>query len=226
MDSNKQVLTGVKKRQQIHKANKAVFIWVAIAGVVVAVALVLAQFLVAQFLFNGKIINAQRQTNETLVKNVEQYSPLRTEVSKLIANQRLTSLRVSQDDNALQVVIDAMPTTGDTLGLAASLQQVIFNRSGIKMEQLSFGEGVSDPLAASKSSEKEGLNEILFTAKFVGTYDQLKKLFEDMQLSIRPISITSLKMSGESGNMTAEIQAKTYYAKPPTTDLKKEPIKP
>lgn len=231
MDSNKPVLTGVKKRQQIHNANKAVFIWVAISGVVLAVAIVLAQVMIKQFMFNMSIIEIQRNTNATLIKNAEAYNPLRTEVSKLVANQRLSDLRTNKGengDNSLQVVIDAMPTVDDGLGLAASLQQSILSKSGVRIEQLSINSGAATPVSDTgvEGATTEGIVDVSFNFKAVGSYDQLKKMFEDMQLSIRPISVTEFKLSGDSATMTAEVQAKSFYAIPPTTDLKKETKSP
>lgn len=230
MDSNKPTLTGVKKRQQIHQANKVVFIWVAIAGVVLAVAVVLAQVMVKQFIYNTKVISAQQTTNTTLVNNEKQYEPLRVEVSKLIANQRLNDLRVNKvdgGDNALQVVIDAMPTTGDPLATAASISQSVLSQSGVRIEQLSFVDGSTaavDP-SVTQTAQTAGIVEMPFSVKVSGTYDQIKKMLDDMQLSIRPFSVTSIKLSGVSSNMTAEVNASTYYAVPPTTDLTKKPVK-
>jgi Tfp pilus assembly protein PilO len=231
MDNNKPTITGVKKRQQIQQANRAVFIWVAIAGVVIAIALVLSQFMVKQLLFNIKVINAQTKTNAVLIENAKVYSPLRTEVSKLISNKELTELRLNKaenGDNALQVIIDAMPTEDDRLSLAASLQQRIFSRSGVGIEQFSFVDGTTSAEVAvvEATPTTAGLVEIPFIFKVSGSYDQIKKLFDDMQLSIRPISVTNIKLTGENSNMTAEVQAITYYAIPPTTDMKKETIKP
>lgn len=229
MDSNKPALTGVKKRQQIQQANKAVFMWVAIAGVIVTIAVVLSQFMIKQLLFNLEIINRQTKTNSTLVQNAAAYTPLRTEVSKLISNKELTELRVNKGDNgdnALQVVIDAMPTADDRLGLAASIQQSVLSKSGIRVELLSFPESALPTTETPTTTSTTGVSEVTFTFKANGTYDQLKKMLEDIHLSIRPISVTGLKLSGESSNMTAEVQAKTYYATPPTTDLKKETLKP
>lgn len=231
MDSDKPAITGVKKRQQIKQANKAVFIWVAIAGIVIAIAVVLSQFMVKQLLFNIKVINTQTKTNAVLIENAKVYTPLRTEVSKLISNKELTDLRLNKDengDNALQVVIDAMPTQDERLALAASLQQRIFSRSGVRVEQLGFLDGAasSGAVVAETTPVAEGIVEVAFAFKVSGSYDQMKRMFEDMQLSIRPISVTNLKLSGENSNMTAEIQAKTYYSVPPTTDMKKETVKP
>lgn len=227
MDNNKQAVTGVKKRLQIRQANKLVFIWVAAAGVFVAIAIVLSQMMVKQLMFNLEVIGLQTSTNNTLIQNAEAYAPLRTEVSKLIANKELNDLRVDKSengDNSLQVVIDAMPTVDDRLSLAASLQQTILNKSGVRIEQLSFPEEVAlvDPTVVEVAPAKEGIGEIPFTFKILGSYEQIKKTLEDIQLSIRPISITNIQLGGASSDMTAEVTAKTFYAVPPTTALKKE----
>jgi Tfp pilus assembly protein PilO len=227
MDNNKQAITGVKKRQQIKQANKLVFIWVAAAGVFVAIAIVLSQMMIKQLMFNLEVIGLQTSTNNTLVQNAETYAPLRTEVSKLIANKELNELRIDKSetgDNSLQVVIDAMPTVDDRLSLAASLQQTILNKSGVRIEQLSFPEEVAlvDATAVQVAPTQEGIGEIPFTFKILGSYEQIKKTLEDIQLSIRPISITNIQLAGASSEMTAEVTAKTFYAVPPTTALKKE----
>lgn len=229
-------VTGMKKREQIIHTNKMVFLWVAAAAVAVTIAIVLSQFLVRQFMFNGKIISALNTSNATLEQNIDKYDDLKREVVKLLANQRLNDLRINKDaggDNALQVVIDAMPTSDDRLALAAALQQSILSRSGVQIDNLTFTDAsaATDPAAGAVTTPattavRNDAVEVPFTFKAIGTYDQLKKMFADMQLSIRPISVTSVKLSGEGSAMNAEIQASTYYAVPKTTDLKKQEIKP
>lgn len=229
METNKPAaITGLKKRQQISKANRLVFLWVAAAGVAVTIAIVLSQFMIKQFLFNNKVISTMTTTNDTLKKNAQAYEPLKTEIIKLIAAKELTDLRVSPDDSALQVVIDAMPTVDDRMALAASLQQVILNKSGVKIEQLSFDSQAAittDP-AAPVVTAGTTINEIPFMFKVTGTYEQMKTLFENMNQSIRPINVKVIKLSGASSAMTADVQATTYYATPANTDLKQKEIKP
>lgn len=227
MDSNKPAITGVKKRQQIHKANRTVFLWVAIAGVIVAIAVVLSQFMIKQLIFNWKIIDHETKANATLVENAKAYTDLRAEITKLLANKELNELRVNKaenGDNALQVVIDAMPTVDDRIALAAALQQSIISKSGVKLDSLGFTDGGSqtDATGAPVSTAPEGVSEIPFNFKVSGTYDQVKKLFADMQLSIRPVSVTGIKLSGTSNALVAEIDAKMYYGTPVTTDLKQK----
>lgn len=232
MDNNKPAIVGVKKRQQIKNANKAVFIWVAAAATVVMIAVVLSQFMLKQFFFNADVISAQGKTNNILKDNAKNYEPLRIGVLKLLSSKQLTALKISPDDNALQVVIDAMPTENDQIGLAASLQQSVLTKSGVMVERLNFDAGVpaastpTTPAATTASTPAGSLNEVTFSLKATGTYDQIKKLLEDFHKSIRPISVVAIKLSGSSGSIVAEIQAKTFYATPQTTDMTKETKKP
>lgn len=224
MDS-KPAITGVKKRQQIQQANRIVFIWVAIAAVAITVALVLAQFMMKQFFFNTKVISAQVKTNDTLVKNLDVYEPLKTDVSKLVANSDLARLRVQDSDSALQVVIDAMPTTDEPIALIASLQQVVLAKSGASISDVTL-------LQAAPSDTGEvvvataGMQPVSFMIKANGSYDSIKKLMQDMHNSIRPISVTGLKVTGSNANMAVEITANTFYAIPRTVDMTKETINP
>jgi hypothetical protein len=224
MDS-KPAITGVKKRQQIQQANRIVFIWVAIAAVAITVALVLAQFMMKQFFFNTKVISAQVKTNDTLVKNLDVYEPLKTDVSKLVANSDLARLRVQDTDSALQVVIDAMPTADEPIALIASLQQVVLAKSGASISDVTL-------LQAAPSDTGEvvvataGVQPVSFMIKANGSYDSIKKLMQDMHNSIRPISVTALKVTGSNANMAVEITANTFYAIPRTVDMTKETINP
>lgn len=218
-------LTGVKKRQQIQQANRIVFIWVAIAAAIVSVALVMTQFMFRQFLFNNKVYAAQIKTNNTLLQNAKAYDPLKTEVTKLVSNQDLTRLRVDPADNALQVIIDAMPTVDDRIGLAASLQQVVLARSGVTIDGIGF---VDQQLGAATTSTTatNGVNQIQFSFTATGSYDAIKSLLDAMHHSIRPVDVNSIKLTGTASTMTAEVQATTYYATPKTVNLSKETIKP
>ncbi len=219
-----------KKRQQIQQANKVVFIWVALAAGVVAIAIVLSQFMLKQFMYNNKVYAAQAKTNDILIANANAYEPLKTEIAKLVSNQQLTRLKVDPADNALQVIIDAMPTEDDRIGLAASLQQIILARSGAKIDTISFADasidGTSTVSTPATTASEPGANPINFTFVATGSYDAIKALLRDIHASIRPVTIMSIKLSGTSALMKAEVTAATYYATPQTTDMTKEKIKP
>lgn len=52
----------IRKRQLIAKANRTMFVTVAVAAAIVGIASVLGTFLVREMLFNAKVIGADRKS--------------------------------------------------------------------------------------------------------------------------------------------------------------------
>ena len=61
--------TALRKRTQISKANKTMFIWVAIASALVSFVLVTSFFLSQKLIFNEKILTEKNHTITTLDQN-------------------------------------------------------------------------------------------------------------------------------------------------------------
>lgn len=225
METKQQAITGLKKRQQIQSANKSVFLWVTIASVLVTIALVLSQFLFKEFMFKNRIIGKMMNTNATLDQNIKNYEPLKQEVAKLMLNQELSALKVDPNDNTLQPIIDAMPTVDDRVALATSLQQAILGKSGVTIDTLSTNNNTLLPGTATTTT-KHSATEVPFVVRVSGNYEQLKKCFEDLHRSIRPISIQKITLGGNGNKLMADIEAVTYYASPKSTALTEEAVKP
>ena len=223
MDAPK--LTGLKKRQQIQKANKTMFMWVIAASVAIAICLVLAQFMVRQFMFNNKVISKRNTTQQILDKNLESFKSLKEEVGKLVANNDLTALRVAETDTALQVIIDALPTNDDRAVLGTSLQQVVLARSGVGIESISVTEGgVAAGIEGTSNSETP--TEIAFTVTLLGNYDQISTALKDIERSIRPMDVTQLKVEGSGQTLRAIVSAKTFYLPAKSVELQTKPVTP
>lgn len=223
MDAPK--LTGVKKRQQIEQANKTMFLWIIAASVAVAVCLVLAQFMVRQFVYNSKVIGEKAKAQQILDRNIDSVDSLKQEVNKLIANNELTALRVSPSDTALQVIIDALPTSDDRAGLATSLQQVILARSGITIDSISVtGQSISSDATATATTNVSTPIEIPFNITVVGDYAKLTQTITDLERSIRPISVDVIDVQGSGSTLRATISAKTFYLPPKSVEVQKKGI--
>ncbi|MBC7746833.1 hypothetical protein H7Y40_02540 [Pedobacter sp.] len=225
----KRTMTGMKKREQIQKANKTMFLWVVVASAAVAICLVLSQFLVRQGLFNQKVLNAKSDTNSVLVTNKKDFEVIKTGINKLISDSNLSSLKVAETDTALQVIIDALPTADDRAALATSLQQVVLSRSGVSIDSISVTDqsaAVVDPSATATATESSTPQEILFNVVLVGTYAQIGQAISDMEHSIRPFSVERLQIEGSGAQLRASISAKTFYLPAKTMNLKTEALKP
>jgi Tfp pilus assembly protein PilO len=62
------------------------------------------------------------------------------------------------------------------------------------------------------------------TAK--GNYDSVKKLINDLYVSIRPINIQSIEIAASNDNdLTVTIVAKTYYQPEKVLNIRKEEVR-
>lgn len=231
-------LVGLTKRQQIEKSGKTILIWVAVAGAVVALSIVLAQFLVRQGIFNQKIISQKQETSKRLDANLSNADGLKRNVDALLANTSLSNLRVREQDSVLQVIPDSLPSSGDPVSFSNSLYSKILQRSGASITGVIVGTpggetavpvatdetGAVDPSAVSTVSSPIALP---FTVSATGSLQQISQTLSDMDKVIRPIVITKLAIqSGAGGSLTVDISGETYYLPGVKVELGKKPVNP
>lgn len=229
-----QVMTGVKKRQQIKDINKKTFIWLAVSAVIVSVALVAMQFLVRELLFNQKIINKKSETNKTLTQNIVEAEQLRENINNLLADPKLSALKYEAQNvetSALNVILDALPVEGDATNFANSLQAVVLPRSGVAIKDLSTATALDESLDTTDVSAGPANTslplEVPFTTGFGGDYQKIQSALSDLSLVIRPINLKRMTItaSGENG-IIANIEGVTYYLPARTVEVRKETLKP
>lgn len=222
---DKASLTGIKKRQQIKSANKMVFAWIVAASLVVGICGVFAQFLIRQLMFNNKIYGALTETQTTLQTNIDAYDGLKSSVVKLLADSNLNALRNGENSNALQVIIDALPTEENRSSFATSMQTKVLGPAGVTISSFSV---VGSNTDAETQTAIDGTDALPynFTFSISGNYSQIQQAIRNMERSIRPITIQSLDIQGTSEKMEASITATTYYQPAKDIQLKEEEIKP
>lgn len=224
-------LTGVRKRQQIANANKQMFIWVAVAAVVVAVCFVLGLNFVQRIIYQAKVNGEISSTADTLAKNVKTIPALMTEVDTLKTNTNLTlSNLMSDNSTAFQVVLDALPTEDDRTALGASLQQKVLTPSGVSIEQISVtdssGAAASATDGAAGSGVKPTAQPITFSIVLNGSYSAIQSVIKDIERTIRPITINSIDLQGTDDKLQATINATTYYVPKVNYSLGSKEVQP
>lgn len=226
--NDKDALTGLKKRQQINKAQRMVFAWIVAASLVIGICGVFAQFLIRQLMFNNKIYGVLATTSSTIQKNITAYDELKSSVTKLVADTNLSVLKKGSNSTTLQVVIDALPTEENRSALATSMQTEVLGPSGVTISSFSVTDAGADSAAASSEGSVAGTKASSFDFSFsiTGTYAQVKQAIYNMERSIRPITIQSIDLQGTSDKLTANITATTYYQPAASVALKEEPEKP
>lgn len=224
----------VRKRQQIAKANRTMFLWVAGVSVVVGFAAVGSIFLVQKLAFNQKVINEKNNTVSILTKNNAAVAELEDNIRLLDTNEGLNSAKAKPDDKALQVVLDALPADANSLALGSSLQgKLIAGIDGLTLESLNITpvagvEVTTDTEVQDASAATDGTqaNQIGFTLAVSGDANALKTLLNRFEHSIRAIDITNLTLEQTSGKLTMTIEGHAFYEPARAIELKDKVVKP
>jgi len=226
--------TALRKRTQISKANKVMFIWVAAASALVSFALITSFFLGQKLIFNEKVLAEKSKTVATLNQNNKVVSDLETQVRVLDTNTDLASVKANESDQTIQVILDALPSDANSLALGASLQNKLL--AGIQgltietlqvdpvqgVESLSDTGDVQDASATGASTD----NIVTFSFSVSGNQDQLKQVLTNLERSIRTITITRLQIENEGTTQVMTVQAKAFYEPVKNVTLYNKVVKP
>lgn len=225
--------TAIRKRTQIASANRIMFLWVAGVSVIFGISLVTAIFLMQMLFFNERVLTAKGQTISTLDTDNSNVKGLQDQVNVLNTNQALITSKAKPDDQAVQVILDALPSDANSLALGASLQnKLLFGISGLTLDTLQV-----DPVVGIESLSGDNLvvnaantlpnsqNVITFRFTANGNETALKQALVNLERSIRTIDITSLKIENQGTTRMMTIQGRAFYEPARDVKLKDEVIK-
>lgn len=221
----------LRKRQQIQKVGKNMFIWVAGAAAIFGVCAVLSMSLFERITYKQAVINAKNETADTLEKNVETADELKKEVRIINTNQALIDTPRLDDTEPVSVILDALPSTANSSALGASLQQKLLNVDGVSIESLTV-----DPIAGvedvsnddTAQSEVGGENEISFqfsVSVASGQANVLQNMLRRLERSIRTISLTSVTVEQQGAKITLTAEGKAYYQPAKTVQLEEKTVR-
>ena len=201
----------LRKRTQIAKASRLMFFWVAGVSVVVGFALVGVIFLVQMLTFNEKVISEKNKTIAVLKINNENIGKLKDEVRKIDTNQALIDSKAKPEDQAIQVILDALPSDANSLALGASLQnRLLTGVPNTKLESLQV-DSMDNSLTSDLIVNFGTQNEIPFSFSVSGDQVGLQTILQNLELSIRTIDIISLKIENQGNNQILTAQARAFY---------------
>ena len=198
------------KRLHIQKANTVIFTSVIIASVIVAIALVSLNFLFKQFQYNQKVINAENKTVGILKQNTKSVDNLKA---------TLPSLNTSNVNE--QKIFNAMPPIYDYTALASAMDKLASD-SGVVLQG---GVGQDESASVQGSSNNPQPVQVALNLSAQGSYQAIKTYVQNLERSIRPITIQSMQLSGSNTSMQAQITAVTYYQPTKTLQTSQETIK-
>lgn len=246
--------TGLRKRSQIKKANRTMFIWVASMSAIAMVCLVVSYHLVLSTFFKGRVIAAQMQTIgnlDTSIKNTDSNNEesLGAQILALDTNENLAMVKANPEDQAIQVILDALPSTNNALSFGASLQKVLLvgpqgvNIKNITVESVGsevIEEGVvqstdtaADADSASTSEDavnndeaiSDSLSSMSFNFVIEGPEMSLQEILQRLEKSIRTIYVKSISIQRQGNANEMSVSGNVFYQLEKTADLQEKVVK-
>ncbi len=222
----------IRKRTQISKASRTMFVWVAGVSVVLGFALVGSLFLVQKIVFNEKVLAEKDKTVAILKTNNANVKELEAQVRVLDSNEALTNAKAKSDDQTLQVILDALPSDANSLALGASLQgKLLAGISGLSIESLQVTPVVgvetlfADPSVQDAGATSTGSSEISFRFSVSGSEAALKEALQRLERSIRAIDVLSLTIESQGTARVLTVQARAFYEPTRVVQLQDKVVK-
>lgn len=223
----------MRKRTQISKANRTMFLWIAAVSALVGFAFVGSLFLGQKLVFNEKVLAEKNKTVSVLKANNANISELEAQVRILDNNAALIAAKAKPTDQAIQVILDALPSDANSLALGASLQnKLLANINGLTIESLQVDpvvgvETLSDSGAVQDASVASTTTqpEIAFRFSVNGNEDALKEVLRRLERSIRTIDVLSLRIENQGTSRILTVQARGFYEPTRVVELKDKAVK-
>lgn len=226
--------TALRKRTQISKANRTMFIWIAASSALVGFAIVISIFLGQKLVFNEKVLIAKNKTVSVLNANNKIVDDLKTNVRVLDTNTDLAKVKANPSDQTIQVILDALPSDANSPALGASLQsKLLAGIPGLTLISLQV-----DPVQGIESLSTNATtvsgdtstvttdNEITFRFSVSGNQDSLLQALTNLERSIRTIDVTNLQIQNQGSSQVMTVQGRAFYEPAKTITLYDKVVKP
>jgi len=220
----------LRKRQQIEKVGKNMFVWVACAAVILGICAVLALSLSERISYKQKVISAKSETVGRLESNIKAAKSLKQEVRVINTNQALLSTPRIDGAEPVSVILDALPSTANSSALGASLQQKLLNVEGVTIESLTV-----DPIAGVEDVSEESSDGMTttdgeITFKFSvsvasGQASVLQDMLRQIERSIRTINLTKVTVEETGSKITLSAEGRAYYQPAVKVELSEKTVR-
>lgn len=223
------IKTSLKKRTLIAKSNKEMFIWVAIVSGILSISIVGSIIIIQNIFHMNKVIDYKSKTLSNIEYNNSAIPQLQDSVRALNSNQALIDSKARPSDEAIQVILDALPSEANSLALGASFQKVLlYGVDGVKIESITV-----DPVAGVEAISGDGTvqlssqaNASVISYRFSvsGPLLQLIEVLKRLEKSIRVIDTTKVKIENQGTSQILSVEGVAYYQPSIQLELTKEKI--
>jgi hypothetical protein len=217
------------KHLAINKANTQMVAIVAVAAFVTVFCLVAAKAVWSQTGYQSRVIAADNTAHQQLIKNAQAFSSLSTSFQAFNSTPTnkiggLSDGNSYNSGNNATIILHALPDSYDFPALASTLEKILTGQ-GLKISSIS---GTDDQLAEQNNNSSPNPQPVPMPFSFSisdANYSSIQQLINTLQLSIRPIQIDSLTLTGGGNNMTLTVNAHTYYQPGKSLDITQKVIK-
>lgn len=231
----------VRKREQIAKANRMMFLWVAGVSVIVGFALVISLFLGQRILFGEKVLQEKDKTISVLDKNADAIPLLEDNIRVLDTNEGLKATKLKDGDRPIQSVLDALPADANSTALGSSLQAKLLNDiPGLTLDSIKVDpvvgveteeESADSVVDASSSSStrdavENSINFSLTVSTVASNPDALREVLLRLERSIRAIDVRSLSITTQSARLTLTASGIAFYEPAKKVELRDKVVRP
>lgn len=216
------------KQIGLDKTNSRIVTITSVAAFLVVFFLVASYMLFTQMMYQNKVIGAKRKAATQLEQNIKARDSLVTSYEAFV-NVPQNALGGNpdgtgpQDGNNAKLVLDALPSKYDFPALAASLEKVAVDQK-VGIRNIT---GTDDEVAQTTQQQaaKPAAVEIPFEMTVVGNYQSIQGVIGAMNASIRPFQLQKLQITGDQGELTLTLGAKTFYQPESVLNIRKEVVK-
>ena len=209
--NNKKTLTIVSRRSVLEASSRAMFLWVAGASILLVTVAVVMVYVFKQLQFNETVIKHETTAVKMLKENASSYNELKKNIDNLAANNALASVRSSQSADNLQSITDALAATSDASTFAASLQNIIAPRSGVSLESVNIPSAEDLDQSGPSDTMSVKPTELEYQVDALGSYQSITAFLDNLELTIRPVSVSMIQLTGTDNMLRARISLVTYY---------------
>lgn len=192
------------KHQLIDKANTYLIVSAVVATVIVIFAIFASVELVNKMAYQNKVIGLRNDANKQLDSNLKAVKEVQ---AAYLGFESATESMIGTPDKNSKITLDALPSKYDFPAFITSLEYIV-TASGLTIGGI---DATDDELNAKQAEINPQPVEVPFSLSATGTYDNVQKLLDNLQRSIRPFKILDVNISGESSDITIDINGVSYY---------------
>jgi len=221
------------KRNLIDKSNQRMVLSIALAAFFLTFAVVASRALLEQRSYQQRIIDKKEEAVSQLESNLATVDDLKVSYQafnetpeNIIGGNPLGS--GDKDGDNAKIILDALPSSYDYPALVASIEKLMEDQ-GFVLEDIS-GEDQEAQQNQEATDASQPVEMPFEMTAALGEYPNVKKFFQALQRSIRPIDVKTIELAGaqkgqSSSNINVSIEAKSYYNPARKVELKKEVVK-